>query len=130
MCELVRIRTNDNRWVKVASVKRDCITGIIRAAKECDYIEQIIVFGSSVEKRCKKSSDIDMAVISNVTGSKLYRTASYRRFKESLYSIKEGQLFDVLQFNSRKEVEKSNDQVCRDILNKGMLIYQRSTTDV
>lgn len=126
MCKLVRIKTNRNKYVRVAAHKKDCIKGIIRIAGDCDYIEQIIVFGSSVENRCRKTSDIDLAIVSNIPGSRLYRSASYRQFKRQLYALSDTQMYDVLQFYSRAAIEKSKDQVCRDIISKGIVVYERN----
>ncbi|MBR0163304.1 MAG: nucleotidyltransferase domain-containing protein [Lachnospiraceae bacterium] len=124
------MRTNQNKYIKVAAHKKNCIKGIIRIAEKCNYIDQIIVFGSTLETRCKRGSDIDLAIVSNVTGSRLYRTTAYRDFKRNLYDLDEEQTYDVLQFHTRSSIEKSHDHICREILNKGKVIFQRDDVNV
>ncbi len=70
-------------------------------------------------------SKIDLAIISNVSASKLCNRSSYREFKERLYAIDTDQEYDRLQFNSLKAIRNSKEPVCLDIISKGKLLYQR-----
>lgn len=125
MCKLVKIRNSLGEEIEVAEMKADTIIQIIKIAKICDKIDYIYLFGSSVEERCTDESDIDLAIISNVTASKLYSRSSYRKFKERLYAIDRDQEYDRLQFNSLKAIRNSKEPVCLDIISKGKLLYQR-----
>ena len=78
-----------------------------------------------MEERCTDESDIDLAIISNVSASKLCNRSSYREFKERLYAIDTDQEYDRLQFNSLKAIRNSKEPVCLDIISKGKLLYQR-----
>lgn len=126
MCKLVSIRTNNGEEIKVADVKADIIKYISEIAHICPKIEYIYIFGSSVEERCTKESDIDIAIVSTVTRSRLFSAKDYRNFTDKLYSIDLEQEYDILQFNSVEAIKNSKDFVCKDILTKGKLLYSRS----
>ena len=125
MCKLVKITNSLGEQIEVAEIKADTIKKIIKIAKICDNIDYIYLFGSSVEERCTDESDIDLAIISNVSASKLCNRSSYREFKERLYAIDRDQEYDRLQFNSLKAMRNSKEPVCLDIISKGKLLYQR-----
>lgn len=125
MCKLVKITNSLGEQIEVAEIKADTIKKIVKIAKICDKIDYIYLFGSSVEERCTDESDIDLAIISNVSASKLCNRSSYREFKERLYAIDTDQEYDRLQFNSLKAIRNSKEPVCLDIISKGKLLYQR-----
>ena len=126
MCKLIDLNTNYGCTIQVADIKKDAIMNIVEAAKECHSISEIILFGSSLAERCKDSSDIDIAVISNITRSKLFNSKKYRDFTKQVYLYKMGQDYDILQFNSLHDLEQSNDAVCHDIKREGKIIYRRT----
>ena len=66
-----------------------------------------------------------MAIVSNITRSKLYNDKDYKELTNRLYNIDLEQDYDILQFNSVDSIKKSKDAVCIDILTKGKLIYSR-----
>lgn len=125
MCRLVEIENNIGEKITVADIKVNTIKQIMEIAKICDKIDYIYIFGSSVEERCTEKSDIDLAIVSSVTASKLFNKSSYRKFKDKLYSIDANQEYDRLQFNSLKAICDSKEPVCRDIMSKGKLLYER-----
>ena len=94
-------------------------------AKGCSKIEEVILFGSSLEERCNEQSDIDIAVISNVTRAKLFSNKAYHEFIRKIYLHKIGQDYDVLQFSSISDIHSSEDMVCFDIKRTGQTIYRR-----
>lgn len=124
MCKLIPIETKTGT-VNVADIKANSIKRIIEMTPLCKKIDCIYLFGSSLEERCTTKSDIDLAVVSNVTRSRLFRSRDYNKFLERLYSIDTEQEYDVLQFNSLDNIINSSDFVCKDIINKGKLIYKR-----
>lgn len=119
------IQSNTGNNVEVADIKAGVIKKILEIAPICPKIDYIYIFGSSVEERCTEKSDIDIAIVSNVIRSKLFRSKDYRDFILKLYSINTEQDYDILQFNSIKTIQESKDAVCSDILTKGKLIYRR-----
>jgi predicted nucleotidyltransferase len=125
MCKLISIKNNLGEDIKVADIKADTIKKIIMLAEKCDKIDYIILFGSSVEERCTEQSDIDIAVVSNVTRSRLFEAKTYREFKKKLYGIDFEQDYDILQFNSIEKIKNSRDFVCKDIISYGKLLYKR-----
>ncbi|MCH5270361.1 MAG: nucleotidyltransferase domain-containing protein [Lachnospiraceae bacterium] len=125
MCKLVTIENSNGAKIEVADIKAEIIKKIISLAHSCDKIDYIYVFGSTVEESCTSKSDIDIAIISNVTRSKLFQTKSYNEFTNELYNIDLNQEYDILQFNSLDAIKNSEDFVCRDILDKGKLLYER-----
>lgn len=125
MCKLVAIKNNKGELVSVADIKADIIKKIMQLAAECDKIDYVFVFGSSVEERCTEESDIDIAIVSNISRSRLFRTASYDRFVTGLYEINLNQDYDILQFDSLRDITEGRENVCFDIKNKGALLYER-----
>jgi predicted nucleotidyltransferase len=125
MCKLISIKNNIGEDIEVADIKADTIKKIIMLAEKCDKIDYIILFGSSVEERCTEQSDIDIAVVSNVTRSRLFGSKKYDDFTSGLYGIDFEQDYDILQFNSIEKIKNSKDFVCKDIISKGKLLYKR-----
>lgn len=125
MCRLVDVQTNYGEMVRVAEIKRDSIMNIIEAAEGCDKIDEIILFGSSLEERCSEQSDIDIAVISNAKRAKLFNSRAYNEFIRKMYRYRMGQDYDILQFNSIDDIWNSKDAVCFDIKHAGKTIYRR-----
>lgn len=125
MCKLVTIENSNGAKIEVADIKVEIIKKIISLAHACDKIDYIYVFGSTVDESCTDKSDIDIAIISNVTRSKLFQTKSYNEFTNKLYDIDIDQDYDILQFNSLDAITNSDDFVCRDIIDKGQLLYER-----
>lgn len=119
------IENSNGTKIKVADIKAEIIKKIILLASACDKIDYIYVFGSTVEESCTDKSDIDIVIISNVTRSKLFQNKSYNEFTNKLYDIDIDQDYDILQFNSLEAIKSSEDFVCRDIINKGKLLYER-----
>ena len=78
-----------------------------------------------MEERCKVESDIDLAIVSNVIRSKLFRDRSYDTFTSNIYNIEQGQDYDILQFNSLNALNNGKNPVCNEILNCGRIIYTR-----
>ena len=125
MCRMVNFQTNFGSTVCVADIKKDSIANIVEAAQKCSAINEIILFGSSLKERCKESSDIDIAVISNISRSRLFSSKTYRHFTRQIYLHKIGQDYDILQFNSMSDIEACSDAVCRDICREGKVIDRR-----
>ena len=85
MCRVVSLTVGKNTF-NVADIKK-YITNIINAAEKCDFIERIVLFGSSIEERCKRTSDIDIAVFETHTLSRALSSKKYERFARQLYSF-------------------------------------------
>ena len=130
MCKLVSLKTNYGAKINVADIKKDCISNIVNQAEQCNKIECIILFGSSLEERCKDYSDIDIAIISSLTKSRLFRLASYDKFTTDIYSKNIEQDYDILQFTSWEDIANRNDSICREIIEKGKIIYKRRIPNV
>ena len=64
MCRVLEMDIG-NRSIQVADIKKKYISNIIDAASKCDLIDKVVLFGSSLEERCKDSSDIDLAIFGN-----------------------------------------------------------------
>lgn len=131
MCRLITLRTNFQTEVKVADIKKSYIENIIESAEKCKKIEAIILFGSSLEIRCKEESDIDFAVISKYTVNHLCRHKSFRKFTDSVYGKDLHQNYDILYFRSLDEIEKGEGKadICRELLQKGKVIYKGASDD-
>ncbi len=128
MCELKVIENNIGQQLYVADIKADTIKKIIEYASLCNKIDYIYLFGSSLEERCKQNSDIDIALILNVVRSRLFRDKGFNLFINKLYSIDSKQDYDRLYFKSLEELQSRDEIVCKEIINKGKIIYKRKST--
>lgn len=121
MCKLISIKNSKNEDISVADVKKDYIVNIIKSCSLCEKIETVILFGSSIEERCKNESDIDIAVFGDESKSKMFKSKKYRAFVDAVCSFGDLQDYDILYFD-RKNIEKS--RIMKDISN-GTLLYER-----
>ena len=127
MCKLQKINTNFDESVLVADNKSKIIECIIELAKGCSDIDAIILFGSALETRCKKTSDIDIAIISKKTINALSEKKSFREFQNSVYLLDMSQEYDFLYFKSIDEIEKKKNSasIFKELSDKGKIIYKR-----
>ena len=121
MCKVIEM-TLDDRKIHVAEIKQQFIPNIIEAARKCDIIDYIFLFGSSTGDRCREDSDIDLAIFGNQTEYAALRSRKYDRFTDQLYQFDDyEQAYDLLYFRSGK---KYHEAIMQDIQN-GELIYAR-----
>jgi len=128
MCRLVDVTTNTGDIVRVSEYKKQQIEEIINKASDCTMIDQIILFGSSLNSDCKKNSDIDVVIISKASVSKLSQNKRYRAYWERIYKLDSFQTdYDVLYFTSYEDIERKKEQVpvCKEIIEKGKIIYHK-----
>lgn len=130
MCRMTTLDIDMHTRIQVADIKKSIIEGIIALADLCKEIDCIILFGSSLEDKCKHESDIDLAIISNVTRARLFQSSGYDKFTTALYDIDDEQTYDILQFNSIEELKRKNNVLCKDIVDKGKIIYRRKNFHV
>ena len=121
MCK-VKSLDIDGRTIHVADIKTKYMKNIADAAKKCDYIDKIVLFGSSLRENCRKDSDIDIAVFGNMSRGKAMTSAKYRKFLDSIYAF-DGyeQTYDILYFKTGNRNEAA---IMSDIQN-GEVIYAR-----
>lgn len=90
-----------SRQIHVAEIKQKYIRNIIDAASQCDLIDRIVLFGSSLQECCRDSSDIDIAVFGNQPRSRALTSKKYDRFARQLYDFdNHAQTYDILYFRS------------------------------
>lgn len=120
MCKLVQFAQGKY----VADIKYDYIVNIAKLAAECKNIRRIMLFGSATEERCKKESDIDIAVFGEMSKPKYLRSKEHDKFHAGiiLYGGNFEQDYDILYFSDQKE---SDDAIMADIAN-GVEIYRRA----
>ena len=121
MCKVVKMKIGD-RNIRVADIKKKYIRNIVDAASQCDLIDRIVLFGSSVRDSCKEESDIDLAIFGNQTEYRALRSKKYDRFTSQIYSFDDsGQSYDLLYFVSGKQYRG----LIMDDIESGELIYAR-----
>ena len=121
MCSVTEMKIG-NRQIHVADIKQKYVTNIIDAARACNYIDKIVLFGSGTEERCTAESDIDLAIFGNQTKYKCLTSRKYRDFTEKLYSYdNHNQAYDLLYF---KTGGKYSGRIMDDI-EKGQVLYDR-----
>ena len=121
MCEVKTINIG-GREIRVAELKWKYIENIVDAAGKCDIIDRVILFGSSIEERCKETSDIDLAVFGSQSRGKALSSKKFERFARQLYSFDDhNQAYDILYF---REGADNNSQILVEI-EKGEVVYER-----
>ena len=112
----------DGRTIHMADIKQKYIGNIINAAKRCDYIDRIILFGSSLEERCRNDSDIDLAIFGNQPEGKCLASAKYREFARQLSSYDDfNQNYDLMYFKTGKKYPGK----IMDHIMEGETLYER-----
>ena len=127
MCKLVNMQTNFHTSIQVADLKKGYIENIIENAGKCNKIDAVILFGSSLESRCKEDSDIDIVIISKLSVNGLSRFKSFHEFTKNIYAKDLKQDYDILYFKSLAEIEKKQNQtaICKELMTKGKIIYRK-----
>lgn len=113
MCKLVKL-SNDSD-VMVADLKRDFILNIIDSARLCKDIKRIVLFGSALESRCHSASDIDIAIVGDISPARFNTSKGYLDFRRRVFEYNLNQEYDMLYF---KGIEG-------DIASAGSVIYNR-----
>jgi predicted nucleotidyltransferase len=121
MCK-VTAYSIDGRIIYMADIKQKYVANIIDAARKCDYIDKIILFGSALEERCQESSDMDLAIFGNQPEGKCLTSAKYRKFARQLSSFDEfRQNYDLLYFKTGK---KYTGMIMKHIM-EGETLYEK-----
>ena len=121
MCKVIKMQARGKSF-KVADIKQECVENIINAASTCDSIDKIILFGSSITNKCKKDSDVDIAVYGSKPKAQCLSSKTYREFTRKLYQFDDfSQSYDIIYFQSNK---KYTSKIADDIEN-GELIYAK-----
>jgi hypothetical protein len=108
----------------VDEIDNDVLCGLTALHVINCFIPVAVVVDITHDERCTEQSDINIAVVSNVTRSRLYEAKTYREFKKNLYGIDFEQYYDILQFNSIEKIKNSRDFVFKDIISYGKLLYK------
>ena len=127
MCALNSLTTKDGSIIEVASIKREAIENIIVSAAVCPSIDAVVLFGSALEERCNKDSDIDIAIISTKSINSLSKLKSFQEFLNRIYLFDMSQEYDRLYYKSLEYIGKnaSHVQICGEIAKKGKIIYRK-----
>lgn len=128
MCKLVDVATNTGDVILVSEYKKQQIEEMIQKAADCALIDQIILFGSSLNSDCKENSDIDVVIISKASVSKLSQNKRYRAYWERIYRLDSFKTdYDILYFTSYEDIVSKKEQVpiCKEIIEKGKIIYHK-----
>lgn len=113
MCRLVKLY--EDKAINVADIKRDHILNMVECAKDCNEIDKILLFGSALESRCTKDSDIDVAIVGNLPRGRFNKPNGYLSFRERVYSYDFEQEYDMLYFKD----------ILEDIASNGVVIYSK-----
>ena len=125
VCRVTRIDLG-GREIHMAEIKQRYIPNIIDAARKCDYIDRVVLFGSSLEEHCREQSDIDLAVFGNQPKGKCLTSRKYKDFYDQLIWFDDlNQAYDVLYYRSGK---KDTSPIMREI-DRGEVLYDRQSAD-
>lgn len=120
MCKLEKMNIN-GRSIRIATIKKACIENIIKSISKCHAIDKVVLFGSSLEERCRDTSDVDIAIFGKHSKSEMLKLKSYNDFVDSIISFGEVQDYDILYFDSRKEYDRA---IMADIM-AGEVLFER-----
>ena len=81
-----------------------------------DTVEKLYVFGSSITLRCGRDSDVDICLIGNISANELNQISYSDSPVDVIYCTQE-------QFDKYQRDEYDN--VYKDVLNTGLLLYDR-----
>ena len=119
MARLVKLFNNSD--IYVSDIKKDLLLEIVEKAKEFDFIKQLILFGSSLEERCKDASDIDLIIIGKEHACKCLDSKLYRNFTTFIYRLDFSQDYDIIyQYDS---IDKMKGGLKKEALERGVVIY-------
>ena len=122
MCRVLPMNIG-TRQIHVAEIKQKYIQNIIDAAHQCDLIDRVVLFGSSLEERCREASDIDIAVFGNLPRSRALTSKKYERFARRLYAFDNySQAYDILYFRNNSD---DSNPILHEI-SKGEELYARN----
>ena len=122
MCKVLPMNVG-TRQIHVAEIKQKYIRNIIDAASQCDLIDRVVLFGSSLQERCKDSSDIDIAVFGNQPRSRALTSRKYERFARQLYAFdNHAQAYDILYFRTGSD---ESNPILHEI-SRGEELYARN----
>jgi len=103
MCKVVSVNVGDKE-IRVADIKQKYIANIIDAAHKCDYIDRVVLFGSSTTSKCRQDSDIDLAVFGNQPKGKCLSSKKFRKFTDQLATFDDFlQAYDILYFKTGQD---------------------------
>ena len=121
MCTVKKMTIGD-RTIHVADIKMKYIKNIVAAAKDCDYIDKVVLFGSAIKNNCRTDSDIDLAVFGNKAKGKALTSFAYRNFIDQIYAFDDfEQTYDILYFKSGAK----NDFGIMEDIEQGEVLYAR-----
>lgn len=84
-----------------------------------DTVDEIWLFGSSLNHRCTEDSDIDICIIGKYTAKDETSPENYWLRDPRIQPV------DVLIFTQQQRDEQQNLRIFKEINNKGLLIYKR-----
>ena len=121
MCQMINMNIGGNT-IRVADIKSKYMHIIASLAAQCDYIDKIVLFGSSISESCTDESDIDIAVFGNQPKGKCLTSTKFLKFTDDLAAY-DGykQIYDILYFKSGS---KNNSPILKEI-DKGEVLYAR-----
>lgn len=119
MCKLVPLLLPNGKTVNVAEHKKDKLTHYIELFPEMPGIMSVRLFGSTLEERCRDSSDIDLCLL--YKGDRRvyldYLDWIWDRFPDSVYDDIIG--FPYTDFGDSKRMSGA----MWDVWRKGVEIY-------
>ncbi|MBQ3794981.1 MAG: nucleotidyltransferase domain-containing protein [Butyrivibrio sp.] len=121
MCKVKELVIDDKKFY-IADIKHKYMNNIVDAARKCNLVDKVILFGSCLEERCTDTSDIDIAVFGSKTKYKTYHSKSYENFLKQIYGFDLEQDYDVLYFQTG---EDNPQTIFQNILN-GATIYAKN----
>lgn len=121
MSKLVEMKIND-KVIKIADIKRRYIENVIKCARDCTFIDRVVLFGSCLSESCNEASDVDIAIFGNKSESQCYRLKAYADMLNKIHGYDIEQDYDILYFKTGKEYP---DAIFAEI-QEGVVLYERN----
>lgn len=112
----VIIENNNYECMRIHPLKQKVTDEIYQYVKNNKYIQKVIIFGSSVNIRCHRKSDVDIAIMIH---QEEYNISIQNSISEEIQEITNYNA-DIIWLN---KVEKDT-KLYNNIYNKGVVIYE------
>ncbi len=122
MCKLIPFELENGNTIQISEYKIDRLKKYVEMFSTLNGIDRVILFGSSLEERCRKDSDMDFCLLYTDKQKKLYRENLQKLW--SLYP--ESSCDDFLSFDAKQYDQGDNlYTIMQDVKNKGVVVYDR-----
>ncbi len=122
MCKLKPFILENGDIIQVSEYKIGRLQKYIKIFSELNGIDRVILFGSTLEERCREDSDMDFCLL--YTGD---RRMIYRGNLRKIWSLYPDSSYDDFLAFDKERFDRGEGlyTVMRDVKNRGVVVYDR-----